>query len=251
MKEETKKCPSCQSDIPSKAKKCVHCKTDLRSWFSRHPILTGLGFLVIILIVSASSADNKNTSTPSPVSTNQNVVASTPEPVDPAILEANKARLEELKKNFTYKYDEFNNIGWYTHKNQLAENSYNRRLIKVPVNNRGYGYLESQYYGENWIFHTRVEVKVGELVLKSQEVPTYDPDNATQNSGGSVWEVVSFTGNKDNGIIQAIASSGDLDVRVRFSGDQKNSDFTLTKKDQQAIKDSYELMTLIKKVGNQ
>lgn len=251
MKEETKKCPSCQSDIPRGAKKCAHCKTDLRSWFIRHPILTILGVLVLIVIISATNADKDTTSPVSIESTNQSIPTPIPEQIDPAVLEADKARLAELKKSFIYKYDEFNNIGWYTHINQTAENSYNRRLLKMHVNNRGYGYMASQYYGENWIFHTRVEVKIGDLVLRSEEVPTYDSNNETQNSGYSVWETVSFTNSNDNGILKAISESAENDVKVRFSGDQKISDFTLTKKDQQSIKDSYELMLLIKKVGNQ
>ena len=33
-----------------------------------------------------------------------------------ALREEKKKRLEVLKKNFKFKQDEFNNIGWYTHK---------------------------------------------------------------------------------------------------------------------------------------
>lgn len=44
----TKQCSYCQSEIPLGAKKCPQCQSDLRSWFSRHPILTFLIFCFVI-----------------------------------------------------------------------------------------------------------------------------------------------------------------------------------------------------------
>lgn len=60
---ETKKCPQCQIDIPSKAKKCPHCQSDLRNFMNRHPIITILLVLFGLgVIVSAPSNSNKPTS---------------------------------------------------------------------------------------------------------------------------------------------------------------------------------------------
>jgi hypothetical protein len=39
-------------------------------------------------------------------------------------------------------------------------------------------------------------------------------------------------------------------VKVRFNGDHGVKDFTLSKRDQQAIKDAYQLSDLITKVGD-
>lgn len=164
-------------------------------------------------------------------------------------LDEDKKRLAVLKKNFEYKEDEFNKIGWYTHKNQTVDNSWNRKCLITHVNSNGYIYLEDQYYSEDWIFHTRIEVKIGDNIYKSEDVPTYSKYNRTQNSSRSVWENVSYTSGKDNGIIKAIAESGDKPVKVRFIGREYYSDFTLSNKDKQAIKDSYELSNLIKKIG--
>ena len=69
MPESTKKCKHCQSEIDVKAKKCPHCQSDLRSWFARHPILTGLiGFIVLIVVIAAaggSKTSNKTQTSPS------------------------------------------------------------------------------------------------------------------------------------------------------------------------------------------
>ncbi len=57
-----KKCKSCQSEIDNKAKKCPHCQTDQRGWPARHPIITGIIVLVILVTVigMASSSGSKS-----------------------------------------------------------------------------------------------------------------------------------------------------------------------------------------------
>ncbi len=42
MEETKKQCSKCRGEIDKLAKKCLHCGSDLRSWFARHPILTGI-----------------------------------------------------------------------------------------------------------------------------------------------------------------------------------------------------------------
>jgi len=61
----TKKCPHCFSDIPVKATKCPQCHADLRSWVSRHPILTF--FIIIIMIPIFIGVINEDSSTTNPV----------------------------------------------------------------------------------------------------------------------------------------------------------------------------------------
>lgn len=161
-----------------------------------------------------------------------------------AIKEQAKARMELLKKNFKYKYDEFKKIGFYSHKNQYT----NRKCLITTINSEGYIYLTSLYHADNWIFHTRIEVKIGDQIYKSGEVPTYNEDNITQNDGGYVWEQVRYMNEIDNGIIKAISESGKNEIKVRFIGGKFHNDITLNKKDKQAIIDSYELSQLIKKL---
>jgi len=170
--------------------------------------------------------------------------------VDEVVSEEDKARLADLKTKFDYNYDEFEEKGWYTPKTQIVENTFNKNLLRVHVNNSGYAYLSDQYYGDDWIFHTRIEVKIGDTIYKSSDIPSYDPSHRTDNYGGSVWETISYTGGRDNGIMKAIAESGSSTVKVRFTGGDGVHDFTLAKRDQQAIKDSYELSQLITKVGD-
>jgi len=61
--DKVKKCKSCQKEIDDKAIKCPYCQTDLRSWFRRHPILTGIlalfVFGVLISVLSGSGSTSK------------------------------------------------------------------------------------------------------------------------------------------------------------------------------------------------
>ncbi len=51
MTEETKKCKTCYTDIPKKAKKCPNCRADQRNWFRRHPIITLIIFSILFIQV--------------------------------------------------------------------------------------------------------------------------------------------------------------------------------------------------------
>jgi len=58
-KQDTKKCKHCQTDIPKKASKCPNCQGDLRNWFRKHPILTGV-IIVFLLIIFIPGGNNSN-----------------------------------------------------------------------------------------------------------------------------------------------------------------------------------------------
>ena len=208
--------------------------------------VVGITFASLIIVGFVSPSDNNSNGIKGTTASS----VSTSKPIDPVVLEADKKQLADLKTKFKYKYDEFEKKGWYEAKTQIADSTWNSQMLKVHVNNVGYAYLEDQYYGSDWIFHTRIEVKIGDTIYKSKDIPSYDPDNTTENSGGTVWETISYTGDKDGGILKAIAESGDAVIKVRFAGDRGVKDFTLSKRDQQAIKDAYQLSDLIKKVGD-
>lgn len=61
------KCRDCQKDIDKKAKKCPYCQSKQGSWFSRHPILTGIFAIIIFISVVGALADD-DSSTQSEIS---------------------------------------------------------------------------------------------------------------------------------------------------------------------------------------
>lgn len=204
-------------------------------------------FIILVIVGGIASSDDKK----SPSSGSTKLTVATAAPVDPAKLAADKARLAELKTKFNYKYDEFEKKGWYEAKSQVASTTFNSQVLEVRVNNAGYSYLEDRYYGDDWLFHTRAEVKIGDAIYKTDDIQTYDDNNSSWNSGGHVWESISYTAGRDNGIIKAIAESGDQPIKVRFTGGSDGvKDFTLTERDRQAIKNAYELSNLIISTGD-
>jgi hypothetical protein len=164
-----------------------------------------------------------------------------------AELEKDKAALAKVKKSFTFKEDEFNGSGWYHHK-LWGRHFLNRNGLTTSVNKEGYIYLSSNYHADDWIFHDAIQVKVGDDVYTSEIIPTYDDSHITDNSGGSVWEIIQFTNDRDNGILKAIADSPTKVVKVRFVGDQYLKDFTLSKGDKLAIAECKRLSDLIKSI---
>jgi len=49
MVENIQKCPKCYENIQIEAKQCKHCWADLRNWFVKHPVLTIILFVFIVL----------------------------------------------------------------------------------------------------------------------------------------------------------------------------------------------------------
>jgi hypothetical protein len=157
--------------------------------------------------------------------------------------------LVALQKNFTFDRDEiYPDRGWYTHVQQTASNSWNRNYLEVNVNAQGNRYLSSHYYGDDWIFHTLVRVRIGESVYTSEVVPTYSSNHRTSVGSGSVWEENLYLGTQGNGIIDALQRASVSDaIVVRFEGDERAKTFTLSKRDIQAIQKSARLSQLLRK----
>lgn len=60
-------CPHCQKEIVKGAKKCPECHSDLRPWPLRHPVLSGIGALILLSIfISAIGGSGGSTSTSAP-----------------------------------------------------------------------------------------------------------------------------------------------------------------------------------------
>jgi hypothetical protein len=160
-----------------------------------------------------------------------------------------KIALKKVQTSFTYQPDEFNGSGWYSHK-LWGRNMLNRNGLVAHVNKEGYIYLSSNYHAEDWLFHEKIQVKIDDRVIDSEVVPTYDSNHITENSGGSVWEIINFTENRDNGILDAIAENPKADIKVRFVGRQYRKDFTLSKGDKLAIEECKRLADLLSRINS-
>jgi hypothetical protein len=162
----------------------------------------------------------------------------------------NLKRLEVLKKNFKYDYDSFNSTGWYLHKYLEKLISSNKCCLSAHVNATGIIYLESQYCGDEWMFHTQIKVKITDTIYESEIVETFNKLNVTRHSEGRVWENVRYFQDQTINMIKAIYLSKSNSVKVRFIGRQYYKDIELSNKEIIAIAECYELSELIKNVRN-
>lgn len=155
-------------------------------------------------------------------------------------------RLNQLLSKFNLEEDEFTKAGWYHHKT-FGNGWPSRTTLYTNVNTDGYIYLSSVYHEEDWLFHEGVSVKVDSTVLNSDLISRTSENSKTQVVTGGIYEVVSYLRDADNGIINLIANNPTKKILVRYHGNEFIRDVTLRKLDAQAIKDCYDLSTLLKK----
>ena len=157
-------------------------------------------------------------------------------------LAESKKKLEKLKRKFTYKKDEFQDVGFYTHK-RWGKYWPNRKTLTSGVNSTGYAWLRSNYSDDDWLFHTSIYVLIDDRKLTSPTVPTHSDKHITDNDGGRIWEVVTYD---NTTILKEIAENADKKIKVRFNGSKFYNDATLSARDKQALKECYELGELLK-----
>jgi hypothetical protein len=136
-------------------------------------------------------------------------------------------------------HDEFKGITFYQHK-AIGKYYPNRKTIYAECNSNGFYYLRSNYYSTDWIFHESVQVKIGDDVITSDVVPTFDDMNHQDNDASGVWENVTY-GDLGQAIIARIAAQPTKRILVRFQGRHYHEDVELSPRDKTAIKDIYDL----------
>lgn len=113
-----KSCRHCKMMTPESATTCPSCKKS-QGWTLAAKI--GLEFIILIVFIPMIASREKSSSTKNmPLPQQEKPVMNPP---DEKTIKQNKEALERVKKNFTFKKDEFKNGGWYTHKNQTVNNS--------------------------------------------------------------------------------------------------------------------------------
>jgi hypothetical protein len=160
-----------------------------------------------------------------------------------------EANLPTLLKEFNLKKDKVQDGGWYIHKKVKGKSVSH---IEAPVAMNGYIYLKAHYAGEDWIFATEVIAKVGDKQYYSSKLKKGDDLLFENIADGKVFEILHLTSPKDDvSLIAAIALAPDnLEITIRFNGDQKFKDITLSKEDRKVLYDSWFLSQFISSKEN-
>jgi hypothetical protein len=148
-------------------------------------------------------------------------------------MRARTAAIDSLKKQFTFKRDSIYDGGYYEPRGQSGAGT----DLLCFVSDRGVLDFRSVYVGDDWIFHEQVVARIGDRVVETATVPTYDKDNYNNTIGGGVFESITFLDNRDGGLPRAIAESEGEVINIRLVGRQRTHDFKLSTRAQNRIRD--------------
>lgn len=157
-------------------------------------------------------------------------------------------RRDELLQKFDFAPDRVRGGGWYTHKGQRVRDRYVDTYLRVAFNASGTRYLNSEYYGRSWLFHSRIVARVGEQVIETATIPVANLDTEVGSEG--VWESARFVGASDGGLLRALqrADPAATVVRLRLLG-EASKEYVLRTEDHAAIRESLELAEILRRIG--
>lgn len=198
----------------------------------------GVGIIVITIIFSAifvniaSTDKNNNNKTAPNKELNDSLLKVRLKDID--------IELPKLKRLFTEKYDDIDNVTWYRHVNQPKYSGSKAFYLYIGKrDNEIWERLVIRYYGDDWLFVRNVIVKSDELIINLNNY-SFERDN-----NSSVWEWVDVpVTNNELGLILAV--TGASKTKIRFVGDRYHSDWTLTNREVKAMKDTHRYFELLK-----
>lgn len=149
--------------------------------------------------------------------------------------------VDALKSKFIFEKDEFQDGGFYYHK-QFGKNWPHRKTLMAHVSQSGRIYLISNYWADDWIFHEQVQVKIDSTVFTTSPVSRFEKANHQEVVNGGLYEVIYYLNDPlADGILIAIASAPTASVSIRFLGPQYRSDAKMSAADVKALVDCYNL----------
>lgn len=155
-----------------------------------------------------------------------------------------------LEKEFEFLPDRIGGGGWYVVPDGFV-NHLNRKRIEPVVLSGGGVYLRSLYRNKGWLFHDHIRVRIGDRVLQTAAVPSYDKSNARQVlESGFISERVSYFGVDAVAIIQAIAEApAQTPIVVQFVGSEYQHTMDLGAGDRRKFVAAWQLSALLKGKG--
>ncbi|MEM6802324.1 MAG: hypothetical protein AAF696_13025 [Bacteroidota bacterium] len=127
-----------------------------------------------------------------------------------------------------------------------SKDTHLKSFLLAQVDQEGNIYLQSQYSSERGLYHTKIEVQVGDQEFISDRIPALDPRSIRSRIAGRVVEEIHFQGGADNGILEAIAKNPTEEIQIRFTaGGSFYEDIILLPKYKDAIRDAWLLSTYI------
>jgi len=160
-----------------------------------------------------------------------------------------------IDEKFFIDIDKMDNKKTYIHKN-LADKDLikydlgyaidyeNKAILTKVVFSNGVPKISfiSNFYGSDWIFHSYVKIKIGDITKQTAPV-----EGKTEVlDGGKVVETNYYNLATDLAILKWIADNYTKEITVRFYGKDYYDDITIPMTEKLAIKETYDLYNLLK-----
>lgn len=158
-----------------------------------------------------------------------------------------KNPFEPLTKNnvydiFSVEEDKMDNKTIYVHKMSLPYDITGLYSKIVYSNNIPKLKLVSNYYESDWLFHSYVKIKIGDVTKQTSVV-----EGLTEvMSKGYVMETNTYSSITDVEIVKWIAQNYTNEITIRMYGKQYYKDKTLSLKEKWSIKQTYDLYIQLK-----
>jgi hypothetical protein len=219
-----KRCRFCKSEIDASATRCPHCHGDLRNVLRRHPVVTAIAAIAILLFVRFAIY-SVNLVNETMLSDDLSASSSSPEE-----LQAAHVSLARLKAT----HDDINGITSYVASS--SPETYQANDISLYLRQRDGSAAATlrlliSYTGDDWLFVERYKFNV------DGQAYTITPDSVDRDNGlGGVWEWSDDLLSKDNlAIVRAIAGSSK--ATIRYEGKQYYKDREITAQEKAALTD--------------
>lgn len=243
-------CRVCAHLVSTDATSCPSCgapKPSQRRGGNRSRLLVLVAAVLIVgslrsmVIADAPTVGQAGMPVPTPGAAARRMADSLARGEHQRALDVARATFIRLRPRFSCRPDEVKGGGWYTALGWTPRELWDATYLDAPLTDQGRVYLRSNLARKGWIFHERLIVRVGDQVLQTETVPSFDPSNERDNGSDFIFETIHFTQNRDAGVLAAIASNADKVIRVRFEGDQRSYDVVLTNANKRVIRDAVEL----------
>lgn len=158
---------------------------------------------------------------------------------DEAEKKANEKLFKKISTSFNKKVNKVEDIKFYTHKS--FSNSYRTSIspyIAASLDASSDSHLLRfmfMYYGSDWLFVKKLEVKCGGQRFT---IPFEYSEVKRDNSGGDVWEWVDMPATSEQmGLLRCVADTQN-EVFYNIEGNDYRKEVTMSKKQQEAIKET-------------
>jgi hypothetical protein len=163
-----------------------------------------------------------------------------------SMLRARQNQLPELQKKFKFEKNEnYETIGHYVYRSQVNNKALNRTYLQTKVDERGNLVLTSYYCGNHPLGHDQIRVVAGDgTFAETLPVPADGALNYHFSDSGMHYEIVRFSRQVENGVINFILAHENQAVSIRLIGGKPYS-YTIQPGDKLAMKDASSLSAVL------